>query len=113
MDRDFFDPPADELQLIVVGEVTVVAALRMVLSCESCQPDQAQIPFDWILDRITGRSGAMTDYILTESARCPTARDYREDAYRADSVAIGRVLQSSFILLTKDLPPLAGRRLLG
>jgi hypothetical protein len=63
MQRDFFDPPADELQLIVIGEVTVVAALRMVLSCEQCCPDEAQIPFDWILDKITGKSGATTDYI--------------------------------------------------
>jgi hypothetical protein len=74
MERDFFDPPADELHLIVVGEVTVVAALRMVLSCEHCQPDEAQIPFDWFLDRVTGRSGSTTDYILTAPARCPTCK---------------------------------------
>jgi hypothetical protein len=72
MEHEFFDPPADELQLIVVGEVTVVSALRMVLSCEHCRPDEAQIPFDWILDKVTGRSGATTDYILTEPERRPT-----------------------------------------
>jgi hypothetical protein len=86
MQRDFFDPPPDELQLIVVGGATVVSALRMVLSCEHCQPDEAQIPFDWILDEVTGRSGAATDYILTESATVSDlqARDYREDACGTD-----------------------------
>jgi hypothetical protein len=74
MQRDFFDPPADELQLIVVGEATVLAALRMVLSCEHCQPDEAQIPFVWILDKVTGRSGSTTDYMMTEPGRCPTCK---------------------------------------
>jgi hypothetical protein len=60
MEHEFFDPSADELQLIVVGEVTVVAALRMVLSCEHCQPDEAQIPFDWILDRDNGQERSPT-----------------------------------------------------
>jgi hypothetical protein len=69
-----FDPPPDELQLIVISAATVEAALQMVLSCEQCCPDDAQIPFDWILDTVTGRSGATTDYILVESARCPNCK---------------------------------------
>jgi hypothetical protein len=74
MERDFFDPPEDELQLVVVGGATVVAALRMVVSCEHCFPDEAQIPFDWILDKVTGRSGSTTDYLLTELGRCPSCK---------------------------------------
>jgi hypothetical protein len=74
MEHDFFDPPADELQLVVVGGATLVSAQQMVLSCEYCHPDEAQIPFDWILDKVTGRSGATTDYILTELARCPACK---------------------------------------
>jgi hypothetical protein len=77
MEHDFFDPPADEFQLIMVGGATIDAAMQIVQSCENCQPDDAQIPFDWILDKVTGRSGSTTDYmttdyILTEPARCPT-----------------------------------------
>jgi hypothetical protein len=74
MKRDFFDPPADELQLIVVGGATVVSALLMILSCELCHPDEAHIPCDWFLDTVTGRRGATTDYILIEPARCPTCK---------------------------------------
>ena len=74
MERDFFDSPADDLQLIAVGGATVVAALQMVASCEHCHSDESQIPFDWILDQVTGRSGATTDYILSEPARCPTCK---------------------------------------
>jgi len=74
MKRDFFDPTTDELQLIAVSRETTESALQMISSCEHCQPEDGQIPFDWILDRVTGRSGAATDYILTEQARCPTCK---------------------------------------
>jgi hypothetical protein len=74
MESDFFDPPPDELQLVVIGEVTVASTLQVVLSCEHCHPDEAQIPFDWILDQITGRSGATTDHVLTEPAQCPACK---------------------------------------
>jgi hypothetical protein len=46
----------------------------MILGCESCHPDEAEIPFDWILDRVTGRRGSTTDYILTEPAHCPNCK---------------------------------------
>jgi hypothetical protein len=46
----------------------------MVLSCKHCQPDEAQIPFGWILDTVTGKSGATTDCILTAPGHCPTCK---------------------------------------
>jgi hypothetical protein len=103
MQRDFFDPPEDELQLIVVGGATVVAALRLVLSCEHCQPDEAQIPFDWMLDKVTGMSGATTDYILTEPARCPTCKHEITEKTLAELIATG---QRSF----PDASSVPGRR---
>jgi hypothetical protein len=61
-------------------------AEKLIDGCEHCHEDDADIPFDWILDKVTGRSGATTDYILTESARCPLqAGDYGKDAGRADN----------------------------
>jgi hypothetical protein len=74
MKRDFFDPTTDELQLIAVSRPTMESAMQMISSCEHCQFEDSQIPFDWVLDRVTGRSGATTDYILTGQARCPTCK---------------------------------------
>ena len=34
-------------------------AERQIKSCEVCTPPEAQIPFDWILDRITGAARPM------------------------------------------------------
>jgi len=31
----------------------------------------AEIPFDWILDRVTGSHPKVTDYIVEEPAKCP------------------------------------------
>jgi hypothetical protein len=33
-----------------------------------------EIPFDWILDRVTGSYSSATDYILEEPAKCPYCR---------------------------------------
>ena len=43
-------------------------------SCEHCHPDDADIPFDWILDGVTGSDPGVTDYILEEPAKCPNCR---------------------------------------
>jgi uncharacterized protein with PIN domain len=43
-------------------------------SCEACNPEGAQIPFDNILDRVTGSDPKATDYILEEPAKCPNCR---------------------------------------
>jgi hypothetical protein len=50
-------------------------AEKLIDGCEHCHEDDADVPFDWILDRVTGRSGATTtDSILTEPVRCPTCK---------------------------------------
>jgi hypothetical protein len=56
--------------------VTVdVAALRLaeqlIVSCEACTPDLAEISFEHVLDCITGCDPESTDYVLKEPARCP------------------------------------------
>ena len=30
-----------------------------------------KIPFDWVLDEVTGLSGSEVDYVLSEVAKCP------------------------------------------
>jgi hypothetical protein len=39
---------------------------RLIESCEHCNEEGAEIPFDNILDRVTGSDPNVTDYILEE-----------------------------------------------
>jgi uncharacterized Zn finger protein len=41
-----------------------------VLGCEHCSPE-AELPFDWILDRVTGSDGSRIDYFMVHVAVCP------------------------------------------
>jgi hypothetical protein len=41
---------------------------------ETANEDDAQIPFDNILDRVTGSDPSVTDYILEQPAKCPNCR---------------------------------------
>jgi hypothetical protein len=41
----------------------------MIAGCEACS-DDAEIPFDNILDRVTGCDPSVTDYLLEVPARC-------------------------------------------
>jgi hypothetical protein len=62
------------IELVPVDANVIRQAEKLIDGCEHCHGDDADIPFDWILDKVTGRSGATTDYILTEPARCPTCK---------------------------------------
>jgi len=42
-------------------------------ACEGCHPDDAEIPFDWILAQVTGKRGSY-EFILTDVARCPNCK---------------------------------------
>jgi hypothetical protein len=62
------------IELVPVDADAIRQAEKLIDGCEHCHEEDADVPFDWILDRVTGRSGATTDYILTEPARCPTCK---------------------------------------
>jgi len=47
------------------------AVLPFPLTWWHCNPDGAEIPFDNILDRVTGSDPSVTDYILESPAKCP------------------------------------------
>jgi hypothetical protein len=83
MTRDFFDPTPEEQIVGLVDATTVRNAERLIESCEACNPD-AQIPFDNILDRVTGSDPSVTDYVLEEPAKCPNCKreDFGKDADR-------------------------------
>ena len=69
--RDFFDPTPEEQKVVLVDATTLAKAEELIAGCEGCSPDDAEVPFDNILDQVTGNDPAVTDYILREPAKCP------------------------------------------
>jgi len=64
MTRDFFDATPEEQQVVLIDAETLHKAEKLIESCEHCNPDGAEIPFDVILDRVTRSDPS--------SARCPS-----------------------------------------
>jgi hypothetical protein len=69
---DFFDPTPEQQNVVLVDAATLRKAERLIESCESCNQEGAEIPFDNILDRVTGSDPSVTDYILEQRAKCPS-----------------------------------------
>src|SRR5215471_3391711 len=74
MSGDFFDPTPEQQVVVLVESATLRQAERLIESCEHCNEEGAQIPFDNILDRVTGSDPSVTDYILEAPAKCPNCR---------------------------------------
>jgi len=49
-------------------------AEKLIESCEHCNPDGPEIPFDNIVDRVTGSDPGVTDYILETPTKYPNCR---------------------------------------
>ena len=49
---------------------TLLRAQSEILGCEACS-EEAEIPFTWTLDRVSGQDQTVVDYILGEPAKCP------------------------------------------
>ena len=81
MTRDFFDPTPEDQNVVLINIATLHEAERLVESCEHCNPDGAEIPFDNILDRVTGSDPSVTDYVLEHPTKCPNClpRDSGKD----------------------------------
>ncbi len=58
------------ITILALSRATLLRAQSQILGCEACSPD-AEIPFDWILDDVTGRDGSEVDYVLSEPGKCP------------------------------------------
>jgi len=52
MPRGFFDPTPEQQIVILVDAATLREAEKLVESCEACNPEDVQTPFDNILDRL-------------------------------------------------------------
>jgi hypothetical protein len=44
MSRDFFDPPPEEQQVVLIDGDTLRKAEKLIESCEQCNPEGAEIP---------------------------------------------------------------------
>jgi hypothetical protein len=57
---DFFDPPWEQTKIVLIELATLRKAQHMIGRCEACS-GTAEIPFDWILDKLTGSNRKVTD----------------------------------------------------
>ena len=61
MARDFFDPTPEQQNVVLINTATLHEAERLIESCEHCNPEGAEIPFDMILDKIIGSDPSVRD----------------------------------------------------
>ena len=61
MPREFFDPSPEEQMVVLADAATLRKAEQLIESCEHCNREGAEIPFDNILDRVTGSDASVTD----------------------------------------------------
>jgi hypothetical protein len=50
------------IELVTVDSAIVKNVEQQIESCEHCHPDDAEIPFDWLLAEVTGRRSAVESY---------------------------------------------------
>jgi len=71
---EFFDPTPEEQNIVLVDTTTLRQAEKLIESCEHCNPDGAEIPFDNILDPVTGCDPSVTIPFRTNRSSVLTAR---------------------------------------
>jgi hypothetical protein len=74
MERDYFDPTPEEQIVVLVESGTLRRAEQLIESCEHCNPEGAEIPFENVLDRVICADPTVTDYLLEAPAKCPYCR---------------------------------------
>lgn len=67
MEFDSFD---QDQVIVIASHRTLIAARFYVFGCESCDVN-VEIPFEWVLDLITGADPARTSYIINGYLPCP------------------------------------------
>ena len=61
-------PP--EVHVMFVSAETLGHARKLIRGCQACSPS-ADVPFEEILDRVSGHRAAVTRYIFLGSVTCP------------------------------------------
>jgi hypothetical protein len=62
MPPDFFDPTPEQQNVVLIDTTALHEAERLIESCEHCNPEGAEIPFDNILGRITESDPSVTEF---------------------------------------------------
>ena len=61
------------IEVVTVDAARVREAESRIEGCEPYHPDDAELPFDWILERVTGKAG-MVDFLMVEIDKCPNCK---------------------------------------
>jgi hypothetical protein len=92
---------------VLVDAQTARAAEGHVASCEACTPDLAEVPFDYLLDSLTGCDPESTDYVLGEPAQCPACAARLRTGYwrwsdSGENGGVAFIVPCTLIVLKKD-----------
>jgi hypothetical protein len=68
----------EQQKVILIDAATLRESEKLIESCEACNPEDAQIPFDNVLDRVTGSDPSVNDYILEQPTKWHCRRDILE-----------------------------------
>src|SRR5262245_43893997 len=74
MYRNFFDPSPEQQNIVLIDAAILREGQKFIISCEYCNSEGAEIPFDSILDWVTSADPSVTDYILECPGKCPNCR---------------------------------------
>ena len=69
----YFDVPDEDQDVIFIDESTLLDAESFISACEYCS-DAAEIPFDQLLDSMTGCDPSTTEYVICHAAKCGACR---------------------------------------
>ena len=65
----YYDCRDEEQDVIFIDESTLLDAQSFIAACEHCS-ERAEIPFDQVLDAITGCDPRTTEYVICHAAKC-------------------------------------------
>jgi hypothetical protein len=69
-----YEPCWEETNVVLVDEAVLSEAQAHITGCEQCVP-YAEMTFDYILDAVTERDPASTEYVLRRPAKCPRCNE--------------------------------------
>ena len=93
MTRDFFDPTPEQQNIVLINTAVLPKAERQIESCEHCNPEGAEIPFDAILDRVrfkNANGGEFTSAIVVLFSSKPCSHNEKNPSSHNDTVPNAR-----------------------